>query len=247
MDRAAGNGYWKPTGVDQEVKCGDGSVALKKSLDFYEGKHPDGKRTMWKMYEYRFDKEDDKRAPQHKKWTSGSKLIILVLYVDDILLASSDMHMLHETKTFMSKNINMKDLGEASYIIGIEIHRDRSRGIMGLSQRAYIDKILKRFSMHNCALTVVPIVKGDKFSLLQCPRNQLEQDEIKCIPYASALTQEWVIGKQPRKSCATYKVLSSCSQKRPISWKTAKQSLVDSHNMEAELWHVLRLRVMVYG
>ncbi|KAK2975729.1 hypothetical protein RJ640_010788 [Escallonia rubra] len=72
-DRAAGNGYWKPTGVDQEVKCGDGSVALKKSLDFYEGKHPDGKRTLWKMHEYRFDKEDDKRGPQHMKNTRGLK------------------------------------------------------------------------------------------------------------------------------------------------------------------------------
>ncbi|KAK2972148.1 hypothetical protein RJ640_018216 [Escallonia rubra] len=106
---------------------------------------------------------------------------------NDILLASSDMHMLHETKNFMSKNFDMKDLGEASYVIGIEIHRDRSRGILGLSQRAYIDKVLKRFNMHNCAPTVAPVVKGDKFSLLQCPRNQLEQDEMERIPYASAV------------------------------------------------------------
>ncbi|KAK2982622.1 hypothetical protein RJ640_015001 [Escallonia rubra] len=93
---------------------------------------------------------------------------------DDILLASSDMHMLHETKNFMSKNFDMKDLGEASYVIGIEIHRDRSYGILGLSQRAYIDKVLKMFNMYNCAPTVAHVVKGDKFSLLQCPRNQLE-------------------------------------------------------------------------
>ncbi|KAK2975526.1 hypothetical protein RJ640_000976 [Escallonia rubra] len=106
----------------------------------------------------------------------------------DILLASSDMHMLHKTKkNFMSNNFDMKDLGEASYVIGIEIHRDRSRGILGLSQRAYIDKVLKRFNMHNCASTVAPVVKGDKFSLLQCPRNQLEQDKMERIPYASAV------------------------------------------------------------
>ncbi|KAK2971281.1 hypothetical protein RJ640_001307 [Escallonia rubra] len=106
---------------------------------------------------------------------------------DDILLASNDMHMLHETKNFLSKNFDMKDLGEASYVMGIEIHRDRSRAILGLSQRAYIDKVLKRFNMHNCAPTIVPVVKGDKFSLLQCPRNQLEQDEMERIPYASAV------------------------------------------------------------
>jgi len=64
---------------------------------------------------------------------SGSKFIIIVLYVDDILLASSDLNMLFEIKRFSSKKFNMKDLGEASYVIGIEIHRDRSRGILDLS------------------------------------------------------------------------------------------------------------------
>jgi Reverse transcriptase (RNA-dependent DNA polymerase) len=53
--------------------------------------------------------------------------------VDDILLASSDLDMLFETKRFLSKKFDKKDLGEASYVIGIEIHRDRSRGILGLS------------------------------------------------------------------------------------------------------------------
>ena len=46
---------------------------------------------------------------------------MLVLYVDDILLACSDKDMLHETKNFLSSNFDMKDLGEASYILGIEI------------------------------------------------------------------------------------------------------------------------------
>ena len=63
----------------------------------------------------------------------GSKFTILVLYVDDILLASSDKDMLFETKRFLSWNLDMKDLGDASYVLGIEIHRDRSKGILGLS------------------------------------------------------------------------------------------------------------------
>lgn len=51
---------------------------------------------------------------------SGSKFIILILYVNDILLATNDFDMLHETKNFLSKNFEMKDMGEASYVIGIE-------------------------------------------------------------------------------------------------------------------------------
>ncbi|GJU81697.1 putative zinc finger, CCHC-type containing protein, partial [Tanacetum coccineum] len=55
---------------------------------------------------------------------SGSNFIILVLYVDDILLASNNIDLLHELKRFLSRNFDMKDLGEASYVIRIEIHRD---------------------------------------------------------------------------------------------------------------------------
>ena len=78
---------------------------------------------------------------------SGSKFIILVLYVDDILLASSDVNLLHDTKKFLSKRFEMKVLGEASFVLGIQIDRDRSKGILGLSQKAYIDKVLSHFSM----------------------------------------------------------------------------------------------------
>ena len=60
---------------------------------------------------------------------SGSKICYLVLYVDDILLATNDLGTLHEVKQFLSKNFDMKDTGKASYVIGIKIHRERSRGI----------------------------------------------------------------------------------------------------------------------
>jgi len=66
---------------------------------------------------------------------SGIRSIILILYVDDILLAANDLDLLYKTKKFLSKNYEMKDMGEASYVIGIEIIRDRSQGLLGLSQK----------------------------------------------------------------------------------------------------------------
>ena len=74
---------------------------------------------------------------------SGSKHIYLVLYVDDILLATNDIGMLHETKIFLSNKFEMKDLGDSSFVLGIQIYRDRSLGILGLSQKSYIEKFLK--------------------------------------------------------------------------------------------------------
>jgi hypothetical protein len=53
--------------------------------------------------------------------------------VGDILLASSDVSLLLETKKFLSSKFNMKDLSETSFVLGVEIHRDRSKGVLGLS------------------------------------------------------------------------------------------------------------------
>ena len=105
-------------------------------------------------------------------------------HVDEMLLATNDIGMLHETKRFLSKKFEMKDLGDASFVLGIQIHRDRSLGILGLSQKSYIEKNLKRFGMHDCKPGDTPVAKGDKFSLSQCPKNNFEIQEMQQIPYA---------------------------------------------------------------
>ena len=107
--------------------------------------------------------------------------------MDDILFATNDKGLLYEVKQFLSKNFDMKDIGEESYVIAIKIHRERSRGILGLSQETYINKVLKRFNMKNCSPSVAPILKGDIFDLNQCPKNDFEREHMKNIPYASVV------------------------------------------------------------
>ena len=104
------------------------------------------------------------------KWVD---FIFLVLYVYDILLASNNIDFQLETKSFLSKNFEMKDLGDASFVIGIQIQCDRTRGILDLSQRAYIDKVLDKYGIKNCSLGETPLIKGDRLSLLQYPKNDL--------------------------------------------------------------------------
>jgi len=50
---------------------------------------------------------------------------LLVLYVDDILLIGNDVGVFSSVKVWLSNQFDMKDLGEASYIIGIKLIRDR--------------------------------------------------------------------------------------------------------------------------
>jgi hypothetical protein len=117
----------------------------------------------------------------------SEKFIFLILYVDDILLASSNVSLLLETKRFLSSNFDMKDFGEASFVLEIEIHRDRRNGVLGLSQKTYLEKVLKNVSMHACKPTPAPIVKSDKYESFQSPRNQYEIDQMKLVTYAPAV------------------------------------------------------------
>ena len=52
--------------------------------------------------------------------------MILVPYVDDIILASNNLGITRETKDNVESNFDMKEMGEATFVIGFEIFRDRS-------------------------------------------------------------------------------------------------------------------------
>jgi hypothetical protein len=81
------------------------------------------------------------------KKVSGSAIVFLVLYVNDILLIGNDIPMLEVIKSSLRKSFSMKNLEEMAYILGIKIYRDRSKRLIRLSQDVYIDKILNRFNM----------------------------------------------------------------------------------------------------
>jgi hypothetical protein len=81
----------------------------------------------------------------------------------------------------------MKDLGEAAYILGIKIYRDRSRCLIGLSQSTYIDKILKKFRMDGSRKGFLPMLQGKTLSKTQSPATAEDREEMNKIPYASAI------------------------------------------------------------
>ena len=121
------------------------------------------------------------------KWVNGSVVVFLVLYVDDILLIGNNIAALQGIKVWLSSQFSMKDLGEASYILGMKIYRDRSRRLLGLSQSMYIDTVLKRFSMENSKKGYLPIGHGIKLSKKDCVTTPEERERMSRIPYASTV------------------------------------------------------------
>jgi len=59
--------------------------------------------------------------------------IILVLYVDDMLIASKIMKEINRLNVQLFRAFDMKDLGVAKHILGMEIHRDGKNGELWLS------------------------------------------------------------------------------------------------------------------
>ncbi|GJZ01780.1 retrotransposon protein, putative, ty1-copia subclass [Tanacetum coccineum] len=95
---------------------------------------------------------------------SGSYVTFLILYVDDILIMGNNIPMLQDVKFYLGRCFAMKDLGEAVYILGIKIYRDRSKRLIGLCQSAYIKKILK---MENSKRGTIPMQEKLKLSKSQ--------------------------------------------------------------------------------
>uniref|UniRef100_A0A2N9EE71 Integrase catalytic domain-containing protein n=1 Tax=Fagus sylvatica TaxID=28930 RepID=A0A2N9EE71_FAGSY len=118
---------------------------------------------------------------------SKRSILILSLYVDDILLAGNDMDSIVTTKKWLSSTFEMKDMGEANFVLGVKITRDRSKKLLSLSQGTYIKKILERFHMHNSKPIDTPMEKGCTLSLDQCPKNDEEKNQMSKVPYASAI------------------------------------------------------------
>ncbi|KAK1612974.1 hypothetical protein QYE76_036647 [Lolium multiflorum] len=121
------------------------------------------------------------------KKVSGSSVAFLILYVDDILLIGNDIELLSSVKGYLNNSFSMKDLGEASYILGIKIYRDRSRRLIGLSQSTYLDKILKKFRMDESKKGFLPMLPGKVLSKTQGPATAEERERMSQIPYASAV------------------------------------------------------------
>jgi hypothetical protein len=84
--------------------------------------------------------------------------------------------MLSTIKVWLAKTVDMKDLGEASYILGIKLHRDQKNRMIGLSQAAYIDKVLVRFAMQDYKKGITPFWHEVHHSKNQCPKTPEEKE-----------------------------------------------------------------------
>ncbi|KAL5733960.1 hypothetical protein ACOSP7_031821 [Xanthoceras sorbifolium] len=116
-----------------------------------------------------------------------NSFIILLLYVDDMLVAGSDMQEIMNLKRELSKQFAMKDLGAAKQILGMRIKRDTKSETLLLSQAEYIKKVLSRFNMQDAKPVSTPLGVHFRLSKEQSPKTEEERTHMAKVPYASAI------------------------------------------------------------
>ncbi|KAH9648891.1 hypothetical protein KPL70_025781 [Citrus sinensis] len=90
-------------------------------------------------------------------------------------------------KTLLGTAFDMKDLGSAKRIFGVDIRRNRSEGLVFLSQEKYLKKILETFDMEDSKPVQDPLAAHFKLCNLYCPKSEEERLEMANIPYAKAV------------------------------------------------------------
>ena len=111
----------------------------------------------------------------------------LLLYVDDMLVAARSKSEIAKIKVQLSTEFDMKDLGAAKRILGMEIRRDRKARRLYLSQEGYVRKVLERFGMCKAKPVTTPLAAHFKLSSRQSPTSDEEIKKMAKTPYASAV------------------------------------------------------------
>ncbi|PNX72588.1 copia LTR rider, partial [Trifolium pratense] len=114
-------------------------------------------------------------------------ILYLLLYVDDILMASSDKHEIQKLKEKLNGEFEMKNPGNAKRILGMDILRDRSKGDLFLSHHDYLKKVVERFRMTDSKVMNTPLDHHSKLSIKQCPQSEDERKKMESTPFASGV------------------------------------------------------------
>ncbi|KAL0463423.1 UNVERIFIED_CONTAM: Retrovirus-related Pol polyprotein from transposon TNT 1-94 [Sesamum latifolium] len=166
-----------------------------------------------------------------------------------MLVASKSHREIERLKTQLKREFEMKDLGEAKKILGMEITRDSRLRRLCLTQKQYLNRMLNHFGLNKKSKMVsTPLAPHFKLSASMSPKSEEEQEYISRVPYANIVgslmyameNSQYVIGYydsnfagdlDKRRSTTGYVFTLA---KAPVSWRSTLQSTVALSTTEAE-------------
>ncbi|KAK5832585.1 hypothetical protein PVK06_016387 [Gossypium arboreum] len=103
-------------------------------------------------------------------------IVVLLVYVDDLLIAGNDINMIRELKGFLNTTFKMKDLGDLRYFIGIEVLRFKE-GIV-LSQKKYAHELIEDTGLKNAKIAAAPLEQNLKLTTVDYDKDIQSEDAL---------------------------------------------------------------------
>jgi hypothetical protein len=122
----------------------------------------------------------------------GVIIVVVLVYVDDMTVAGPKLKDVVEFKAELGKRLDITDLGELKYILGIEVIRNRAARTITLNQTAYIVEILSRYGMRDCAPVSTPLVATERLTAAQGPATPDEKQAV--LDYANGASYPERVG-----------------------------------------------------
>ena len=158
----------------------------------------------------------------HSLFINYDKQIIILLYVDDLVLASPTKGTINWVRVKLHQEFDMTDLGELSTFLVLEIQRNRSNRTLFLSQKTYIQKIIDNMGMEDCNPTTTP---GDQQIRLEKSSSTFEATAADRLRYQSAVgsLMNAMLGSRPDISYAVAKVRQFSVNPNSTHWTAVKR------------------------
>ena len=149
----------------------------------------------------------------------GNTILLIALYVDDLLLAGSDIDAITWMKGELNKRFKMKDLGEAKVCIVLEIPRDRATKRLSLTQSKYASNVLERFRLSACNPAITPMEQVRKVTISDssdAETNAPYRLAVGCLMYL-------MVGTRPDSAYAIGKLLQQNADPHESDWVAVKR------------------------
>jgi ribonuclease HI len=132
-----------------------------------------------------------------------------------------------EYKAKFNNKYKMKDLGDAEWILGMRVKRDRKERTLHLDQEVYINKLLTKFDMSKCNPIGTPADPSQRLTQKQSPTTKEEQEQMERIPYRQLIggLLYAAISTRPDIAYAVNNLSSFLQNPGPAHWIAAKRVL----------------------
>ena len=120
-------------------------------------------------------------------YSRGSVRLMMPVFIDDITIASTSSAESDRFVSELAQHFKLRDLGPTSWLLGIQITRDRLNRTLSLSQRQYIVDMLETYGFTDCSPVQTPMLPGTHLSSEDCPSTAQDRSKMDEFPYINAV------------------------------------------------------------